>query len=166
MIEVDAHLTISDGGGIIAWTEAIKDPRDSLEAVRGVMSADITQRFDSQSDPWGAGWMPRSITTLEIRAEQGKDPTPTRFAFSARIVDGGMGIRIGFNKNPIARYFHLGNPSNRVFGGASGPIPARPILPLTSSGIDLPEELRRDIMRAFREAFIGTIRRRTPRPVG
>lgn len=157
MIDVAVRDT-GDSSGIVAWTETIEDPREALQAITEVMRDDIAERFDTETDPWGRTWAPVSITTIEIRLKQGKDPTPGRFTPRARITDGGKSTRIGFVGNPHAEQFHLGNPSNRVFGRGLGPRPPRAILPLRGGAADLPDDLREDIMDAFRGEIREAVR--------
>lgn len=158
MIDVLATSTVDSG--ILAWTEAIEDPRPALQSIRVLIRADIAERFDSETDPWGASWMATSITTLEIRLARGQSPQARRFTPSSRSTDGGRGIAIGFGSNPHARRFHFGNPANRVFGRGHGPIPPRPILPLRGDALDMPDALRAEIMEAFQDEIREAVRQR------
>lgn len=160
-IEVEARIIPHDDGGIVAWQETIEDPRDSLENIRQIMAEDTADRFDTRTGPWGAPWEPVSITTIEIRLQQGKDPTPARFGASGTLDNSGQSLRFGFGSSPIPKYYHFGNPNNRVFGKAPGPIPPRPILPITSSGVELPDSLRERVMEAFTEGVREGLRRRS-----
>lgn len=159
-VSVEARLVTSSDGGIVAWTETMEDPRDALEGIREIMADNIADRFASQSSPWGAQWAPWSPVTVSIRVYRGKDLTRAAFGPAGRVKDGGQAITIGFGSNPMPRYFHLGNAANLVFGKGVGPIPARPILPLTSSGVELPDPLRNQIMEAFSEGVREGLRRR------
>lgn len=158
---IDVLTTSSVSQGILSWTEAIEDPREPLEAIRIIVRADIAKRFDSETDPWGAAWLPRSITTFEIRRARGQNPTPRRFTSRSRTTEGGKGIAIGFGDNPSARRFHVGNPTNRVFGRGLGRIPPRALLPIRGDSTDLPDAMRDDVMEAFRAEFLEAVRRRS-----
>lgn len=158
MIDVSVSEDSGTGSGIVAWTEAIEDPRPALQSIGEIMRASVQDRWDSETDPWGASWQPRSITTIEIREKQGKDPFPSAFTAASRIVDDGKTARVGFG-SPMPRYIHEGNPSNRVFGRGRGPRPARPVLPLRGGGVDLPDGLRDEIMAAFRREVLAVVQR-------
>lgn len=157
-VEVDAELTVDAEGGIVAWQEALEDPRDALERIRVIMAEHIAERFQSQSDPWGTLWAPWSPTTVAIRVYRGKDLVRGPFGARARVTDGGRDLVIGFGSNPIPRYFHLGNASNKVFGKGTGPIPARPLLPITDAGVVLPSALHDEIMEAFGDGILEGVR--------
>lgn len=159
MITVEARVVPDADGGIVAWQEAIEDPRDPLENIRRIMAEETAERFDTRTSPWGAPWEAISITTVEIRLQQGKPPIGGRFGATGTMADGGKALRFGFGSNPTPRYFHFGNPANRVFGKAPGPIPARPLLPITSSGVELPDPLRNRVMEAFADGVREGLRR-------
>lgn len=146
------------GGGIMAWTDTVEDPRAPLREIADVVKRDVQERWDSETDPWGTAWAPRSVTTLEIRDKQGKDPTPRAIAARGRLVDRGRSVRVG-PAGPIARYFHEGDPSARVFGRGHGPRPPRPVLPLRGGSLQLPTRLRETLMDAFRASVRMQIRR-------
>ena len=154
-MDVDVGLTAE--AGIVAWQEALEDPRDALERIRVIMAEHIAERFQSQSDPWGTLWAPWSPTTVAIRVHRGKDLVRGPFGARARVTDGGRDLVIGFGRNPIPRYFHFGNPSNKVFGKGDGPIPARPLLPITEAGVVLPSELHDAVMKAFSEGIRDSV---------
>lgn len=160
MINVTVKSEPADGSGIVAWTETLEDPRQPLAEVAAVMRADIQERWDSETDPWGGSWAARSIHTLEIREKLGRDPIPGKFFASALSTQDGKAVDVGFS-NPIPRWFHDGNPNNRVFGRGRGPRPARPVLPLKGGTVDLPADLEAALMEAFRGEMVAEIRRRT-----
>jgi len=159
-VSVEARTVSPSGSGILSWTEVIEDPREPLSAIRVLVDENIAKRFSSRTDPWGGSWAPPSITTIEIRLARGQDPiADVRFPNSSRFTRGGRSLNIGFGRNQIPRFFAEGNPANRVFGKAAGPVPARPVLPITASGVQLPTAFRAEIMDAFRDQIREAVRR-------
>lgn len=57
-----------------------------------------------------------------------------------------------------ARAQHYGNPANRIFGKAPAPIPSRKFFPIRNGRVDLPPELRAEIVDMVRSAIFRAVR--------
>jgi phage gpG-like protein len=114
------------------------------------------ERFRSETDPFGAAWLPLSPVTLGLRARRGSASVGKLFDSGqlfgsirseadedeARVIVGGPGM--------YARVQQQGNPDNRMFGGALAPIPARPFIP---EGSDLPGDYIPALLRPLEVAI-------------
>lgn len=66
---------------------------------------------------------------------------------------------------PAARYARaqqFGNPANRIFGKWPAPIPARPYMPIRNGRVDLPAELRAEVVEMVRTGIFRAIRGTAP----
>lgn len=145
-----------------AWSQALASPGPALEAVGEVFIDHLEERFQSETDPYGAGWAPLSPVTIRLRAAAGKlgkilqrDRILANSKF-ARLVDATT-LVVGL-ATPYAKAMHFGNPRNRMFGKALAPIPPRPLLPNSAKG--LPRALRDEIIETFRDAIREVVARR------
>jgi phage gpG-like protein len=126
-----------------AMLNAIADRLSNLQPIMEVVAADVRtfvdDRFASGTDVDGVAFKALSHTTETISPRRigGRplnDTTRLRRSFTTRTNPRGF----TFGSNVVyAAAQNFGNPANRVFGKASGPIPARPFLPVTPSGLDL-----------------------------
>lgn len=153
------------GASSDAWAAAFSRSDDWLKALGELLREDVEQRFQTQTDPWGAAWAPHSAVTVALRQREGK---PGRILIKDRYLANSFGYRIErspsprvviFSGGPASRYAavqQFGNPNNRLFGKARAPIPPRAMLPLRPNGrLDMPERLKSEI-RAELEAAIKT----------
>jgi phage gpG-like protein len=151
------------GAGIDAWAAAFARSDDWLKALGELLREDVEQRFQTQTDPWGAAWAPHSAVTVALRNREGK---PGRILIKDRYLANSFSYRIErlphprviiSSGGPSARYAaaqQFGNPNNKMFGRGRAPIPPRAMLPLRPSGkLDMPPRLLTEI-RAELEAAI------------
>lgn len=135
---------------IDGWSAAFSTPEPATQGVAETISADVAERFATRTDPWGAAWAPLSPVTIEIRARRGtRDGAGLVGARFVRILDGGRRAAVGLASS-VARWQQFGNPANKVFGRGAGPLPARPILPITPGGVEAPDDLLARVKQAFR----------------
>lgn len=123
---------------------ALESPALVTDAVREARQAfvDLTkQRFLTGTDPFGTPWVPIKPSTARVRAGRGgsgNSPLVDSGALAASVRGDGRGnsvkVVVG-GPGMFADIHQEGNPSNRMFGQGSAPIPARPFIP---DG-DLPE---------------------------
>lgn len=109
----------------------------------GERAADLTrERFRSQTAPDGAAWAPLRPATLGLRARRGSFGVGVLFDSGAMFrsirsdapAEWEATVEVGADGS-FARVHQFGNPTNRMFGRALAPIPARPFVPQTG---DLP----------------------------
>ncbi len=160
MVTVRIEHRSTREGDADAWIEAIRGPREAMDAVAEVVANDVSERFNTETSPWGDPWpalRPATIAIYERRQKAGGRRRLERSRF-ARVVDGGRRAVIGL-RSKVARWFQFGNPANRMFGRPA-PRPPREVLPVREDGShDLPGPLRAEVMEAFREGFRRAIRR-------
>lgn len=163
---VGIRLTVtraSDGADVDGLIEALGQPQPALEALGEVWLENIEQRFQTQTDPWGGAWEPHTAVTVELQAARGrlgKILQQTRVLANskyARVVDGHK-LLVGFGDSLKARVHQFGNPANRMFGRAKAPIPARPMLPLRAGRLELPADLREELIETFRDVMLRMVR--------
>src|SRR5688500_18970028 len=136
MVAVRVRVQVRDGSGPGAegWAAAFADPSDAMRAIGEAMLENVEQRFQTETDPWGAAWAPHSPVTIALRAARGRlgkilqDTRNLANSKYARVIDGGRKVLVGLGAS-YAHVQHFGNPNNKMFGKAKAPIPARAILP-------------------------------------
>jgi phage gpG-like protein len=132
--------------GIEETQRALEEMRARLANLTPVMQvavadtvALIDDSFDAQASPGGAPWAPLKQTTIARRRKGGGNASPKALIDTGRLRQsitgqaGPTGFRFGTNV-VYAGAQQLGNPSNRFFGRARAPIPARPFLPVERGG--------------------------------
>lgn len=164
----------SQGAGVEAWAAAFARSDEWLKPLGELLREEVEQRFQQQSDPWGAAWAPQSPTTVKLRQREGK---PGRILIKDRYLANSFAWRVQrsptpmviiFSGGPAAAYAaaqQFGNPNNRMFGKARAPIPARAMLPIRPGGkVDIPArllaEIRAELEAAVRAAFANASRSR------
>jgi len=139
-------LRIDGVEGVLADLEGMASRMRDLTPVMEV-AAEATvstskESFDVQASPSGAEWAELSPVTEAMRFKRrgrGKGPGPQirklidtgRLSNSISGESSKTGFRFGSNVVYAAAQ-HFGNPDNRMFGGVSAPIPARPLFPVVS----------------------------------
>ena len=116
--------------------ERMRDMSPILEVVAANVREKIDDAFQSGTSPEGVVWRGLSHTTEQIspRREGGKpllDTVRLRRSIATRV--GPRSLSFGTNV-VYAGAQHFGSPSNRVFGGPPGPVPARPFLLVSQDG--------------------------------
>ena len=158
MVAVSIRVTAKGGSDADAWSAALNDTSPALAAVGEVLREDIEQRFQTQTDPWGAPWGPHSPVTVKLRARRGRSGKILQIT---RVLANSVWTRIESGKRvvvgmaaPYAKVHQFGNPNNRLFGkGPRAPIPARPMLPLRNGKVDLGAALREEVVGTFKDAL-------------
>jgi phage virion morphogenesis protein len=115
-----------------AIAERLRDMSPIMEVVAQDTRTLIDDSFNSQTSPEGQPWAALSETTIAINPRRaGGKPLndTTRLRRSITTETTRSGFRFGTNVGYAATH-QFGRPDNRVFGGARGPIPARPFLPV------------------------------------
>lgn len=120
--------------------EAIAARLRDMSPIMTVVAEDtrtlIDDSFQTLTSPAGQPWAPLSDTTIELNPRRaGGRPLndTTRLRRSITTETSKRGFSFGTNVRYAAKQ-HFGDPNNRVFGRARGPVPARPFLPVTGSG--------------------------------
>lgn len=137
-------------------SQAILEGLDaSLAPLGEVLHEEVSQRFETQTDPQGRPWAPLAEKTLLMRARARRGGTKIlivsamlRNSFAPRIQREERRVSIG-PSGPAAVYA-----ATHQFG--RGRIPARPMLPVGAAGpprADLVLELRATIADALRAAL-------------
>lgn len=163
-LRVKIDVGQAEGSALDAWSAALADPSPALKAIGEAAREEVEQRFQTETDPWGAPWAPLSPVTIMLRAKAGqlgKILQRTRnLANSAfwRLDETGKRVVVSLAA-PYAPVQHFGNPNNKLFGKVKAPIPARPILPLRDGRIDLPAALREELVETFKDAMRLALRR-------
>jgi phage gpG-like protein len=126
--------------------------QEGSRAAAKVLEQRVRQTFRDEADPWGNPWPPHSPVTLDRREKRGNASIQMLIDSGAMfdslhteegtegfdVVMGGPGMWPGVHQN--------GNPSNRMFGKASAPIPARPMFPIRNDVPELPGEWAQAIL--------------------
>lgn len=119
-----------------AISERLRDMTPVMTVAAEDTQTFIDDRFTSGTAPDGTPWLPLSDATKAInpRRQNGKPLLDTsRLRSSITSAAGPTGFSFGAN-TAYAAAQHFGNGRNKVFGKAPGPIPARPFLPVLSTG--------------------------------
>jgi phage gpG-like protein len=137
-----------------AMLKAVSDPADALDAIGFDVSQRADLTFDRQADPWNIAWAPLSPVTLALRRKGGKGAQILRDTgrLGASITHNVVGdeVRVGSNVQ-YSRAQQLGNPTNKMFGKGSAPIPARPFLPIRNGRAELPPDWARAALGILRD---------------
>lgn len=136
-----------------AYAAALRDPGTWASAVGEVLVEDIEQRFQTESDPWGAAWAALAPSTVRMRIKRGragKILQVTRNLANSKFWRlQGKRLVIGMGA-AYAKYHQLG--TNRM--------PARPMMPFRSGGaVDMPQRLLREIRETVYDAIRLAINR-------
>jgi phage virion morphogenesis protein len=157
MVAVSIRVDVKGGSDADAWSQALSDPSPALAAVGEVLREDVEQRFQSQTDPWGAAWAPHSPVTIALRAARGR---AGRILLDTRVLANSVFARVESARRvvvgiaaPYARVHQFGNPANRLFGGPRAPIPPRPMLPLRNGRVDLSKAMRDEVLETWKDAL-------------
>jgi phage virion morphogenesis protein len=126
----------------------------ALAPMGEVLHEEVSQRFETQTDPQGRPWEPLSEKTLIARARKSRGTrilivtAMLRNSFAPRVQPEARRVSIG-PSGPAAAYA-----ATHQFG--RGRIPARPMLPIGSAGPPRPElvaELRATLADSIRAAL-------------
>lgn len=106
--------------------------------------------FDEQQDPWGNPWKELAQSTKDRR--RGTPPYQILRDTSALInsINGtaeGDTARVGAGTGPSRDYARIHLFGGRAGRGRSTRIPARPYLPVTENGVELPREMEDDLLK-------------------
>lgn len=138
-----------------AYAAALRDPSTWASAVGEVLVEDIEQRFQTESDPWGAAWAALSPVTLRIRAKRGRSgkilQVTRNLANSKFWRLSGQRLIIGIGAT-YGMFHQLG----------TSRMPARPMMPIRPGGrIDFPQRLLTEIRETIRDAITRAVQRAT-----
>ncbi len=146
-VSIDANDALRRLSAMIA---ACDSPREALETIGFDFEQRASMSFQSSRDPWNTGWAPLSPVTLALRRGSSAQPLVDTGRLAAsmtyRVTDDT--VDIGTNVESGATH-QFGRADNRMFGRGLAPIPARPFLPLRSSGPDLPPAWERSATEAM-----------------
>jgi len=123
----------------------------------------VESTFEQQRDPWGRPWQQLKDSTVNIRSRRGNESTEAlldSYALYGSIQSQSTDEygEIDFDgTEDYAWVQQFGNPLNKVFGKSSGPIPARPFLPLAGTNQRL--SLPRDWVQSLTAPLEDSIRR-------
>ena len=142
---------------------------EGMPVVGEVLREFVAQRFETQTDPWGAPWAAHSPVTVMIRRRRGTGASMRKlvergtlmgsFAYEVRNNGRRVVIFAGGAAAPYAAVHQRGNPNNRIYGKAPAPIPARPILPLRGEQPDMPPALLEEIRETMLDAIRASLAR-------
>lgn len=146
----------------------LKEPRGGYEAIGEAMVERVSSTFDQSAGPWGGAWRQWSPTTVDLYDRGGlfknMRSRPERILLNTGTLRNSVHheahrdrvtIKAGGAASAYASVHQFGNPGNRLpnrAGGAHAPIPARPFMPVTSTGkARLPAEWRKLAVEAFED---------------
>lgn len=133
----------------------LSDLTPVMEALGQVLQTATDLTFRDQRDPWGERWEELSEVTIGRRRQGPRGDQEPQILRDMGFLAGSLTTRASrddllFGTNLVyAPVQQFGNPDNRFYNtprGAAAPIPARPFLPLRESGVDLPDEVRDDLL--------------------
>jgi phage gpG-like protein len=140
-----------------------------LDAIGFAVTQRMLGTFRDQEDPWGARWSPLSAVTIAFR-RKGRGPGADQIlrdtgalmnSITHRVIGNAVEIGPGPSTKDYAPTHQFGRPSNRMFGKAPAPIPARPFAPIQLGGyVDLPEDWSDeilDVVSVYLEDAAGTL---------
>jgi len=118
----------------------------------------VDDRFQTATDAAGAPWRGLSETTFALNPRRHggtplSDTSRLRRSFTVRA--GANSLFFGTNAVQARAQF-FGNPGNKVFGKAPGPIPARSPLPLSADGAAIAPQSFWDDARARLSHWLAT----------
>ena len=139
-----------------ALEKSVKDPGPALDAVANSIAEDSRQNFDEQSDPWGNSWKKLAPATKRARRGDGGDAQILQddghllSSIEGHATSDGEAV-VGAGSGPSAVYAAI-----HQFGGKAGrnhaaTIPARPYLPVTKDGVDLPASQEKTLMDVIQQ---------------
>lgn len=150
-IDLKVRQVAGAKGSLDAYGDAIRQPRQALEEIGKILRQNLTERFQSNTDPWGKPWAPPSPVTIALRGGEIDADNDLVQRIVTRIE--GTKVFIGL-RSAVARVRQYGAPRNRMFGGPSAPIPPRPMLPVRETRrVDLPRDLLARIMAVVRDSL-------------
>ena len=122
----------------------------------------IVRGFNLQRGPNEEPWPPLRPTTVARRRNKGnpkmlQDTGNLKRSISTRATDQSVLFGVSGSAATYARTHQFGNPSNRMFGKAKAPIPARPFLPVAKDGS--PKFERGPARKWFVDKFVARITR-------
>lgn len=123
---------------------AIADRLANMTPIMRIVAIDVKalvdRSFQTGAAPDGTAWAPHSQTTID-RRRVGRGSGAARLLLdtgrlrrSITAVASRTGVVFGTNL-VYAPAQQFGNPSNKMFGKAPAPIPARPFLPISRDGL-------------------------------
>lgn len=137
---------------------AATDMTPAMDAIGNAMANLVRGRFSDGADPWGAPWAPLKPTTIARRRNGSSTPLrdtgKLRASVQYQAGADSVSINVGRDDSPAAVH-QFGNPSNRFFGRAAAPIPARPFLPIRGGRVDLEGTEDQDVLLDVMEAHIA-----------
>jgi phage gpG-like protein len=136
----------------------LSDMTPILEVVAANVRLEIDDAFQNGRSPEGVVWRGLSHTTEQINPRRvgGKPLNDTgRLRRSITTTVSPRGLRFGTNV-VYAGAQNFGNPANRVFGKAPGPVPARPFLLVSQDGTSLSPTAFWQHQASIIERFITT----------
>lgn len=137
--------------------QAAGNARAALASAAFSLEQRIALGFHQETDPWGAPWEPLSEVTVQRRRDGGRSgasilrDTGVMFgSLASSATDSALEISMS---GPQVFAQQFGNWSNHFFNtpkGARAPIPARPFMPILSSGqASLPPDWMKDVVDAL-----------------
>lgn len=133
------------------------NPRKLHDEVGAAFVELVALTFDAAADPWGSAWAALSPVTIDRRRKGSSKPLNDlgllRASVESRADDSGVEISVGRADRPAGPH-QFGNPSNRMFGRALAPLPARPMLPLDESGVRLAGTEYGDVLLDLADQFL------------
>jgi phage virion morphogenesis protein len=144
------RVTVDDAalqGALAEMLARVRHPRDAFAASGQALVTHVDLNFRAQADPWGDPWAELSPVTLSRRrgssAQILRDTGRLANSLHARVNDTSVAVGTDVEYAAVHQY---GHPLNRFFGRALAPIPARPFLPIRGGRVDLPDDLRADLL--------------------
>lgn len=132
-----------------AMIAACDSPREAMETIGFDFEQRASMAFQSGRDPWNAAWEPLSPLTLELRRGSSAQPLLDTGRLAGSMTYRADDDQVDIGTNVIYAATHqFGRADNRMFGRGLAPIPARPFLPLRSTGPDLPPAWERSAIEA------------------
>lgn len=148
-VELTVRESVGSKGSLETWGNALREPRLALEEIGKHLEGFLEERFRTRTGPDGRPWAPLSPTTLALHGDDTDELAERRF----HLVDmAKKRVRVGL-RSAVAAVRQFGAPRNRMFGGPSAPVPARPALPMSGRRVSFPPDLHREIMRILRESL-------------
>lgn len=118
---------------LLALRRELEDSKRRMDRVNEIVSEQIQASFKDKSSPEGGRWPNPSDTSVELGSAGNLKKSGKLFKDFRKGKRKQRGVEFR-SSLPYASAQHFGNPKNKMFGKYDAPLPARPYLPIDTSG--------------------------------
>ena len=136
--------------------ERLEDLRPALLEAAQVIQNSTEEAFESGVSPWGKTWTPLASSTLDAKGASALNPLSTgKMLYESGRLRESLYISVGMDARSVevgvnAHAKGYPYPAVHQFGTRDAKVPARPFLPMDSSG-ELERGVSEEILEAFQE---------------